>query len=224
MKKQGWACLKSSLHLANKLIFNTTVNQPYVSSAKWSEFQRIQVILAVPHMHHQWAPALLHQIMVHTLPNLCDKLGSELDNCANTFQIHVFSSNCLGLSVVGRSSASGVSGQLHTVASCQAPGDPSHCTTASDNSWPKAYQHVPSYQSHPSFGNARIKSSLIISKHCHDIPLEQLQYPTFGEWPRWFYFWSERLWSFLWSVGLFQSPDLTKSNSCEWNENQTIKP
>ena len=125
--------------------------------------------------------ALLRQIMVHTLPNLCDKLGSELDNCANTFQLDVFSSNCLfGLSVVGRSSASGVSGQLHTVASCQAPGDPSHCTTASDNSWPKAYQHVPSYQSHPSFGHARIKSSLIISKHCH-ILLEQLQYPTSGE-------------------------------------------
>ena len=91
------------------------------------------------------------------------------------------------LASLGRSSASGVSGQLHTVASCQAPGDPSHWTTASDNSWqngtknrPTLLQRVASpashqsinHQSHPSFA-ARITSSLIKKMgrkmHCHNL-------------------------------------------------------
>ena len=38
------------------------------------------------------------------------------------------------LSVVGLRMASAVRGQLATVASCQAPGEPSHCTTTSDSS------------------------------------------------------------------------------------------
>ena len=119
--------------------------------------------------------------------------------CLQKLSSRFFSNSCLfGLSVVGRSSASGVSGQLHTVASCQAPGDPSHWTTASDNSWqygtknrPTLLQRVASpalshqsinHQSHPSFA-ARIMSSLMEKMgrkmHCHihccHILLEQLQ-------------------------------------------------
>lgn len=45
-----------------------------------------------------------------------------------------------GCAEVGLRKASSVSGQLATVARHQAPGQPSHCTTASDNSW-----DVPSY-------------------------------------------------------------------------------
>lgn len=122
---------------------------------------------------------------------VCDKLGSKLDTllirfrsmfscfcvfCLQKLSSRFFSNSCLfGLSVVGRSSASGVSGQLHTVASCQAPGDPSHWTTASDNSWQNGTKNRPTrrsrvaspalshqsinHQSHPSFA-ARITSSL----------------------------------------------------------------
>lgn len=38
------------------------------------------------------------------------------------------------LSVVGLCNASSVRGQLATVASCHAPGEPSHCTATSDSS------------------------------------------------------------------------------------------